>query len=406
MKLKFTVLTLVFSCFSFSQINFEKGYIIDKNNNKKECLIKNEDWLHSPTEFKYKLNQNSEIIIGNLNTISEFSIENEFKYLNVNVKIDKFNNEPKNVEFNKRNPEYINTAVFLKVLIDDNYKLYGYRENNHISFFIKDDAGQFQQLIYKKYLDDIGQLVTNNLYKQQLSKYLSKEKLDLSVFENLNYSQSDFEKLFKKVGAKSIISDKVRKSKSKNSFRIYLQPGINSVSPTVSYSNGYERFVFNSKSKVYIMPSVEIEYNLSFNKNKWSAVLDFNNFAYNFEGIGKYSMGNYTSDIGVKMDYKSNDIGIGVKHYMFLNDKSAIFIGSAYNLSIMAKGKTTFSSTIGSLEATNQNYLSFEMGYNYKNYLGIQAKLNYKKPFAASYYIDSYVNTISLMLTYNILYKK
>ena len=74
MKLKFTLLTLIFSSASFSQINFEKGYIIDKNNNKSECLIKNKDWLGNPTEFEYKLNQNSEIIIGNLNSIKDFLI--------------------------------------------------------------------------------------------------------------------------------------------------------------------------------------------------------------------------------------------------------------------------------------------------------------------------------------------
>lgn len=294
----------------------------------------------------------------------------------------------------------------MKVFIEDKYKLYGYRENNHESFFIKDDEGQFQQLIYKKYLDENGQVVSNVFYKYQLSKYLSKEKLEMSVFENLNYSQYDFEKLFKKVGAKNIISDIVRKDKNKNSFRIYLQPGINSVSPSISLDRGSIQFNFSSKSKTYIIPAIEMEYNLQFNRNKWSTVLDVSDFTYDFEGIGEYSIGNFRKDIQVKMDYKSTDIGIGIKHYMFLNDNSSIFIGSQYNLSLATKGKTTFSSDFGTLDATNESYLSFETGYNYKNHIGIKAKLNYKKPFTSSYYFVSNVNTISFMLTYNIVHKK
>ena len=72
----------------------------------------------------------------------------------------------------------------------------------------------------------------------------------------------------------------------------------------------------------------------------------------------------------------------------------------------MTKGKAIFSSNYAILEATDETYFSFGIGYNYKNYIGIEAKLNYKKPFAASYYFDSYVNAISFILSYNILHKK
>lgn len=405
MKLKFTLLSLVFYCVCFSQINFEKGYIIDKNNNKSECLIKNKDWLSNPTEFEYKLDANSEIIVGNLNSIKEFSVENEFKYLNVAVKIDKFNNEPKNVEFNKRNPEYVSENVFLKVLIDDNYKLYEYRENNHLSFFIQ-DGDQYQQLIYKKYLDNLGQLVTNNFFKQQLSQYLLKENLDLSAFERLNYNRYDFEKLLKKVGAKTIVSDEVRKVKRKNSFRIYLQPGLNSVAPSISGHDSFGDYSFKASSKLIVRPAIEFEYNLPFNKNKWSAFLNISTINYSFDGVGKYTSGSFSSDVLTDMHYKSNDFGFGVKHYLFINNISSIFIDASYVLSLQSKGEITFSSYFQDLEATNQNYLSFGLGYNYRNYIGIEAKLNYKKYFAPSYYLDAYVNSISLMLSYNILHKK
>ncbi|WP_264521507.1 hypothetical protein [Flavobacterium sp. N1994] len=405
MKFKFILLLLVFPCVLFSQINFEKGYIIGKNNNKTECLIKNKDWLENPTEFEYKLDQNSDIIIGDLNTIKEFAIENEVKFINTEVKIDKFNNEPKNVEFNKRNPEYTNANVFLRVLIDDKYKLYEYRVYNHISFFIQ-DAGQYQQLIYKKYIDDDLQVVSNNLYKQQLATYLSQENLDLTVFERLNYSRFDFEKLFKKVGSKNVVTEEIKKVKYKNAFRIYLQPGFSMVSPSITARDNYGSYSFKSGSKLIFRPAVDLEYNLPFNKNKWSIFMNLSAINYSFNGTGKYLTGIYSSDIATDMSYKSMDLGLGVKHYLFLNSKSSIFIDGAYNISMSTNGKVTYSSNFQSLEATNENYFSFGLGYNYNNLIGLEAKYTSKKPFTSSYYMDADVSLISFILSYNILHKK
>ena len=46
----------------FAQISFEKGYFINNANQKTNCLIKNQDWKDNPTEFEYKLDENSESI--------------------------------------------------------------------------------------------------------------------------------------------------------------------------------------------------------------------------------------------------------------------------------------------------------------------------------------------------------
>ena len=36
----------------FAQVKFEKGYFIDSQNKKVECLIKNKDWIGSPSEIE------------------------------------------------------------------------------------------------------------------------------------------------------------------------------------------------------------------------------------------------------------------------------------------------------------------------------------------------------------------
>lgn len=51
-KLLFVVILCSYS-FTFSQIRFEKGYLINNQDVKSEVLIKNEDWTLNPTEFFY-----------------------------------------------------------------------------------------------------------------------------------------------------------------------------------------------------------------------------------------------------------------------------------------------------------------------------------------------------------------
>ena len=50
-----TVIMLLFLIVteSFGQIKYEKGYFINNENKKIECLIKNKDWKNNPSEFSY-----------------------------------------------------------------------------------------------------------------------------------------------------------------------------------------------------------------------------------------------------------------------------------------------------------------------------------------------------------------
>ena len=59
---------------SYSQVEFEQGYLINNDGKRLECLIKNVDWKNSPTKFQYKLNENSEPITASIDGVSEFGV--------------------------------------------------------------------------------------------------------------------------------------------------------------------------------------------------------------------------------------------------------------------------------------------------------------------------------------------
>ena len=79
-QLLFLLITILsFNC--YSQISFEKGYYIDNSNQKTNCLIKNIDWKNNPTQFEYKLSENSESKKKTIESIKEFGINNISKYI-------------------------------------------------------------------------------------------------------------------------------------------------------------------------------------------------------------------------------------------------------------------------------------------------------------------------------------
>jgi cellulose synthase/poly-beta-1,6-N-acetylglucosamine synthase-like glycosyltransferase len=65
---------LIFALNGFTQNSFLKGYYINNSNERVDCLIKNNDWLNNPTQFEYKLSENSEKKIQTINSVKEFEI--------------------------------------------------------------------------------------------------------------------------------------------------------------------------------------------------------------------------------------------------------------------------------------------------------------------------------------------
>ena len=88
-KIILSFIVLYYTSF-YAQINFEKGYIINNNNIKTECLIKNQDWLDNPAEIEIKPLDNDITRIENVNTIKEFKIDNSPKYISVSAMMDLF----------------------------------------------------------------------------------------------------------------------------------------------------------------------------------------------------------------------------------------------------------------------------------------------------------------------------
>ena len=107
MKQKLIIATIIsiisFDC--YSQTIYENGYFINNNDEKVECLIKNDDWKNNPTEIKLKYSENEEPKTETIESIKEFEIQGKVKYKRYKVNIDKSSNILTSLNQN-RNPDF------------------------------------------------------------------------------------------------------------------------------------------------------------------------------------------------------------------------------------------------------------------------------------------------------------
>jgi len=167
MQKKISLFAFLFSLNFYGQVVFEKGYIIDNNNVKTDCLIKNQDWKNNPTEFEFKLLENDSIRIKDFKTVKEFCVDNSLKYVRAKVMMD-LSGDDINELTNRSDLNLMTKTVFLRPLIEGVVSLYEYIQDNNVGYFYSSNNSSIEQLIYKKYLVDNSSIKVNKGFQMQL----------------------------------------------------------------------------------------------------------------------------------------------------------------------------------------------------------------------------------------------
>ena len=375
-KLLFILITtLSISC--YAQINFEKGYFITSSNEKTECFIRNVDWLYNPTEFEYRLSEDGERKTGNINTVKEFGIYNESKFIRRIVNIDTSSEELDKMSGIK-NPIYKKQKLFLKVLVEGEADLYFYENKRLIKYFFSLKKSDIKQLIFKSYINDNGKVAKNNRYRQQLWNNLKCSNFLMSNINEIDYVKKDLTNFFIKYNECSGSEyTNYKRGTKKGVFSLVIRPGLNSSSLDISRSGGFTTVSENNfKNKLSYRLGVEAELIMPFNKNKWAIIIEptYQYFNSEIEVLRTSGFGNQTVDI----NYRFIDIPIGIRHYMFLNENSKIFINGSYVLNFT--NDKSFIKTDPGLDfldlKPNSNF-AFGIGYKYKKY---SLEFNYQTP--------------------------
>ncbi|GAA3518948.1 hypothetical protein GCM10022393_36370 [Aquimarina addita] len=255
-------------------------------------------------------------------------------------------------------------------------------------------------MIYKSYLDGTTKR-TNTNYKTQLWTDLQCSNISLKEVRSTEYKRKSLTKYFLKYNNCNGDISNVVNSQEKGRFKLTAIGGISANSLKVSNRiDNIPTIDFDSKFTFRI--GLESEYIFAFNRNKWAAFLTptYQSFNSNKDIIFlRQSSGALTTNMDV--NYQSIEVPLGIRHYMFLNTNSKLFIDGALVLDIPLNSEIVYEDYIDDFKVSSGISFSAGIGYDYKNRYKVQ--LRYAPRDLGDGGASSYkYSSISLVLGYSI----
>lgn len=404
----YTLALLVLSLYCHSQIRFEKGYFISNDGKKTECFIRNIDWKNNPSRFKYKVNENSEILENGIESVSEFGCA-DVKYRRFKVRIDRSTESISDLSTNP-NSEFSDETLFLQLITEGKANLFMYVENDLKRFYCTLDNGEITYLEYKVYLKEVKTNTThhsgvtaNNKFRQQLYTMLQCEKISRSDFEKLGYNTHDLQSLFKAYNScfssPKAIQTAVADKPKKDFINLNIRPGLNFASADYRNDMPFMSVAYDFDKKTSFRIGIEGEFILPFNKNKWGILLEPTFNQYKSEG----QVNSKTATI----DYKSLEIPIGIRHYFFVGRQTAIFINASFCFDIpfssTAEVPLGFNGTAPAVYDISKNQsLNCGFGFKYNKY-SIEFKFWGSRDLHTNYsFVNSTYRATSIIFGYTL----
>jgi len=341
-KKVFFTLFLCATYFSHSQIIFEAGYFIDITGKKTDVLIKNIDWDSNPEEFSYKTSQNSTEQVHDVTSVKEFGVYNESRYVSSLVNLDR-SSDQNNKLSSYRRAVFKEERLFLKELLVGEASLYRYKSGNLYRYFfnLKNNEDNYEQLIYKRFVPEGNTIKVNQRYKQQLTDILECTSITATDINGVKYEKKSLVNLFRKYN-KCIDPQQIYEAENNNkvALHISIRPGLKSSSLEFVDSGIFRDISFDFGNMLGVRFGVEAELVLPFNKNKWAFLIEptYQSFKSDDEASGNM------------VDYKSIEVPIGVRHYLFLKNSkfylnAGIVLDNPINSSLVQR-EVTFSTNV------------------------------------------------------------
>jgi len=385
----------------FAQINYEKGHFFTLQNEKVTCFIKNVDWLNNPSSFDYKLSEDGDVLTASTDNVSEFSVA-DYTYIRYAGPIDRAGNLLSNLS-NVRNPEFNDENLFLRVMVNGDAKLYSYIDGNLTRYFFKTSDGAIEPLVYKKYYKTSLIVAENNQFRQQLSNALACDDISQGAISSVGYRKKDLINLFKQYN--SCISgdySEEKKTKKKGYFKLNIRPGVTMNTFRIRrliQLVDFGPYEYDTGNIIGYQMGAELEYVLPFNKNKWSIIVEPLYNSFNSEAAAQTAVPEIA-----RINYKTFELPIGLRHYFYLGNKGKIFINGSYTLIFDLNSEfatSRFGSSFGSRGA-NQ---SFGIGFNYNDRYSIEGRIDTKRSggfFQATRNRVAEVSSFSIILGVNL----
>jgi hypothetical protein len=378
--MKYSFLSFLFLfCFAIStaQVKYEEAYYIKNSGERVDGFIKNEGWKNNPSQIEFKENKEGEAKVLKLSEITEFGADRDFKYIRATVAMDRSSDDSNNLSSNKA-PKLEEETLFLKVLIEGDANLYLYADINLQRFFYSKYKVPIEQLVYKRYKADNTIFGKNEQYKQQLYNNLKCQTLNVGMVNKLEYAQSDLAGYFKKYNKcrNAIIAD-YELDEPKGDFNLTVRPSLRIAS--FSFKNAAaKRKNATFDAEIGVGVGVELEYVIPYDRNKWALILE--------PTYQSYSPSTSITQGGqvVEVSYSSIEIPFGLRYYMFLDEKSKLFVNASFLVDLVLDSKLTFEMG-DDLDVVSGSSIVLGFGYKYNNKYSAEVRYQTDRSLTVDY---------------------
>lgn len=336
MKKLFLGCLLLQPLFCFSQAVFIKGYFIDNDHHRKDCLIEDVYSKNNIAGFDYKLTEDAAPLKASIDNVEEFGFQDNFKWIRATVNVD---TSSRNIDVmkNNRHPEWKQRTVFLKTLIEGKASLYEYKEGDFEFFFFSKDNGNLEQLVYKKFHAGGGKYAYNSFYIAQLQSTVN---CSINALQKITakYNANDLIAFFKAYNECENSPMVSYQAKRKVKISIRATPGIN----ISSYRLGSTQF----ETKATFRAGVDFEALLPTKRNHWAIFIEPVYHYYKSDASNSTTSGS--------VDYKSIQMSLGLRYYLPVTKKLKVYGNAAFlydfpiDSEISYKNSTVKIHTIGS----------------------------------------------------------
>lgn len=408
---------------SFSQTRFEKGYFVNNDGSRTECLIRNEDWKNNPLRFAYRLTEDGEIRQTEIADAQEFGFTGGWRYVRATVDIDyssdvdELTNSVEGPRSNlslQREPEWRkNVVVFLRVVITGKANLYYWYGDNRARLFYSISNTPIHQLIYKTFLTERKDLkpteqatvnkpfsyyqkAINLDFMGQLHEDVNCSGLSIDQLKSLTYNVDDLSRHFTAFNqcSGSAMVDYSHEGSNREKLHITLRPGVNLSSFDITSQAMFSSVSSEFPTSLSIRVGVELEYFLQTNRNRWSFFME--------PTYRTYSAESKRGTLVDKIDYTSLELPLGVRYNAYVGDESKVFFNVAYVPDFPLSSQIVIQGVMTTEVSSGSNF-AFGAGFSRKKVSGevrFFTVRNLQKDFVS---ISNSFSNLSLIFGYRIL---
>ncbi|WP_295334424.1 hypothetical protein [Flavobacterium sp.] len=337
------LIVLIISFNTYAQKKYSPGYYINQSGQKIEGYIEDNLSYDSPERIFFKSSLESSATEVSISDISEFKIDNNFKFVKYNIAYDQNQVENSNpINRLGKEPDLQNKIVLLKVIVEGNANLYQAVMNGCNFYYFKTNTEKTPQLlIYRKYFYE-GRVFENNDFRKLLFERFSTNEKEIKDFYNIKYNKDTLTDFFVKLNKadNSLVTQSVIIEKSANKMQYKILAGISGFNTSLKYGNDGN---IESSSPSFSSPLFGVEVAKSLGKNyRRSEVfgrLFYQNTKIDVEQESRRS-NIYDRTLQMNADINSLSLNLGYRYAIVKTQKSKLFLESSIGYNYVLSGSS------------------------------------------------------------------